>query len=133
MVRYREEGEQIHYMVGRFPEISVAEARLRASEILSRRQEISDPSASTLPPSHPKDSLTLGEALETYVEAKKTLLRPRTVKDIRYTVTRYCAGYLDHPLATFDERTSGSRKPLPAPRPLRTGRASFPATRSSLS
>ena len=28
---------------------------------------------------------------------------------------------------------SGSRKPLPAPRPLRTGRASFPATRSNLS
>lgn len=106
MVRYREEGDQIHYMVGRFPEISVAEARLRASEILSRQQEISDPPARPLPPSPKKDSLTLGEALETYVEAKKTLLRPRTIKDIRYTITRYCAGYLDHPLATFDERTA---------------------------
>jgi len=101
MVRFRENGEQIHLMVGRFPEIDVSEARSRAGMVLSGKEGVSRSSLQD-----GKKPLTLGRAMELYIEAKQTVLKPRTLSEIRYFVTHYCPDYLDRPLDGFDATTA---------------------------
>jgi integrase len=72
-------------------ELSLEQARSRAAELLVEMRRGNDPKTR-------RKSLTLGEALAAYREARQNKLRARSVKAYDYTVETYLGDWVDRPL-----------------------------------
>jgi len=99
MLQRRIDGDLVKLMLG---QITVKEAREEAKKQwgkLERKQPV-------------KDVLTLGLAIENYIEAKVTLgkMAPKTVEIARYNAQRYFAGWKDRPLSEIGRNRLGLRQ-----------------------
>jgi integrase len=85
-------GRSIRKKIGRYGVYNVAQARIKATEMLRGFTGGIDPRQER------SSNITLKEALEAYLRARGANLRPRSVAGYRSDIENYCADWLDVPL-----------------------------------
>ncbi len=95
MLKTRYDGKQIYHNLGQYPQTSLADARSRAAELLSTR-----------PVTTTHRRLTLLTILSDFLRANASALKPGTLKDMEYRVTKYAGPWLDTPIAAFTPETA---------------------------
>lgn len=91
-------GKTIRLSVGRFGELTVAEAREKARKVLAQMSDGINPRQAQRAAADA--GMTLRQALEEHIkDLTNALCSPRTIQGYRYTVERYLKDWLDRPLA----------------------------------
>ena len=95
MLKTRHGGKQVYHNIGTYPQTSLSDARSRAAELISTR-----PVTTT----HKK--LTLQTILASFLRANASTLKPSTLKDMEYRVTKYAGPWLDTSVSAFTPETA---------------------------
>ena len=105
-------------------ELSLDQARARAADLVVEIRRGKDPKAR-------QKSLTLGEALAAYRDARKNALRARSDSAYGYAVEKYLGDWLDRPLHEITRRNGGGAPPSTLLPKSRHASARPPANRHS--
>lgn len=96
----KDQGKVRRYTLGRWPDVSVAEARTLAARALVEVAAGADPRE--LKKQRKAQSMTLGEVFEQYLSDRARHLKPRTVTDYRLKI-RYFRDWQRRPVTGIDE------------------------------
>lgn len=105
-------GKFIRATLGRFPDLTIDNARAKALELLGDVATTGrNPNA--VKRVNEKAAVTLSEALDTYVSDREHRLKPATVKQYRSTLKNFSGDWLKQPLASISrERVENRHKAI---------------------
>lgn len=129
-VRRKISGKSIRVTLGRFPDMTIDQARRKAREVLSDLAEGINPIAEKR--ASRARAMTLGDVFEDYLRTRGPSLKPTTAADYRKVLTRYLADWTDRPMTAIDRnaverrhRHISERSPAQANYAMRLLRALF--------
>lgn len=93
-------GKFIRATLGRFPELTVDNARAKALEMLGD-VAITGQNPNALKRVHEKAAVTLNDALNTYIDNRGHRLKPTTEKQYRATLQNFSGDWMKQPLANI--------------------------------
>jgi integrase len=98
VVENRIEGKVKRITIGRYPDLTVEQARQQAQKLLGKIASGINPIAEGK--AHKQRALTLQQAFDDYLKARKSM-KPTTIKDYQYAFNQVCPDWLNKPLLSI--------------------------------